>query len=115
MKRPSSRTSRKAASSLGISGPYSALTSTSGIVCTIVHFSPRSPFVDQIRDDDDDDRDDAVLDVVEAVVEALVAGAEPVADPGNRECPDRRADEREDGLRRQRHLEDTGRDGDEGG
>src|SRR5438477_9764511 len=98
MKFPSSRTSRKAASSLGISGPYSALTSTSGIVCTRLHFSPSSPPIDQIGHKQDDAEHDGVLDETEGVVGAVVRGAERVAGSGEGERPDRRADEREERI-----------------
>src|SRR5438045_347972 len=113
MKFPSSRTSRKAASSLGISGPYSALTSTSGIVCTALHFSPTSPSVDQIHRPEHDAGDDGVLDVAEVVIEAVVVRTEAVAGAREREGPDRGADCRVDRVRDKLHLEDTGRDGDE--
>src|SRR5580765_1204927 len=113
MKRPSSRTSRKAASSWGISGPYSALTSTSGIVCIRPHFSLRPPPVHQIHGEDDDTGHDRVLDEAEAMVDPVVARAGGVADPREREGPDGPADRDENGKRHERHLEDPGRDGDE--
>src|SRR5581483_9749100 len=114
MNPPSSRTPRKAASSLGMSGPYSALTSTSGIVCIRLHLSCGSPSVHEIRREQENACDDRVLDVVEAVVEAVVARAEPVAGTGEGERPDRRSDQREDGVRGEAHLEDPRRDRDEG-
>src|ERR1700751_3621665 len=109
-----SRTWRNAARSRGISGPYSALTSTSGIVCTRRHFSRSQPPVDQIRQRDQDARNDRVLDVVEAVVEAAIALAVPVARAGEGERPDRRAHEGQHRVDPERHLEDSGRDRDEG-
>src|SRR5436853_1234503 len=110
---PVSSTSLKAASSLGMSGPYSALTSTSGIAMRS-HFSLPYPPVDEIRRRQNDDRGDRVLDVAEVVIEAVVVRAEAVAGSGERERPDRGADEREERVRRERHLEDAGRDRDEG-
>src|SRR5437879_8542605 len=91
MKRSLSRTSRNAASSRGISGSYSARTSTSGIVCTRGHFSRSHPPVTQIRQHGQDACHDDVFGVVEAVIEAAVALAEPVAGAGEGKGPDRRA------------------------
>src|ERR1700757_3067408 len=93
MNRSLSSTSRNAASSRGISGSYSARTSTRGIVCTRGHFSHSDPTVDQIRQRDDDAQGDCVLDVAEVVLEAVVARAEAVADADEGERPDRRPDQ----------------------
>src|SRR5271154_6317103 len=112
MKVPSARTSRKAASSLGISGSYSARTSTSGIAMRC-NFSLRFPSVGEIRREEDDAGHDRVLRVLEVVVEVVVARPEAVADPDERERPHSRADEREREERGKRHLEDSRRDGDE--
>src|SRR5436305_14249076 len=113
MKPPSSRTPRNAASSLGISGPYSALTSTSGIVCIRLNSSFRPPPIDQIRRRDEDPRHDGVLDVAEVVVGAVIRRAEPIAGSGEGERPDRRADERAEEGDPERHFEDARRDRDE--
>src|SRR5579862_345174 len=109
---PPSRTSRKRASSSGISGSYWEWTSTSGIV-TASHFSGAEPPVDQIRRENENACHDGVLGVLEAVVEALEARTQAVTDTGDGERPDRGPDRRVDRVRRQRHLEDAGRDRDE--
>src|SRR5438552_3743548 len=109
---PFSSTPRKAASSLGISGSYSARTSTSGIAMRR-HFSLRPPPIDEIRREEDDPGHHGVLDVTEVVVKARVARSEPVADSDEREGPDRRPDRRESRELRKWHLEDPRRDGDE--
>src|SRR6185437_240727 len=104
MKPLPSSTSRNAASSRGISGSYSARTSTSGIVCTRDN-SSHSPFpVDQIRQRHDDAYPDRVLDVAEVVLEALVARAEGIADADEGERPERGADECQAQERSQGHL-----------
>src|SRR5215813_4903075 len=114
MKPLPSRTSWNAASSRGISGSYSARTSTRGIVCTRRH-SSRSPSpIDQIRQHHGDGSHDRVLDVAEVVLEALVARAEAVADAHEGERPDGRPDESEAEEQRERHLEDPGGNRDEG-
>src|SRR5207248_8703574 len=113
MKRSLSSTSRKAASSRGISGSYSARTSTRGIVCTRDHSSRSPPPVHQIRQCENDACRDRVLDVAEVVLEALVARAEGVADADEGERPQSRADERQAQEERERHLEDPRRDRDE--
>src|SRR5215471_13966776 len=114
MKPLPSSTSRKAASSRGISGSYSARTSTSGIVCTRAHSSGRQPAVDQIRQAQYDERHDRVLDVVEPVVEAAIALAEPVSGACEGKAPHGGAGEREQRVRQERHFEDPGGDRDEG-
>src|SRR5262245_6338579 len=114
MKRSLSSTSRKAASSRGISGSYSALTSTRGIVCTRANSSGRYPPIDQIRQPGHDQHHDRVLDVVEAVVEAAVAPTEPVTRAGEGKGPHGGTGERQQRVRQERHLEDAGRDRDEG-
>src|SRR5579862_5260864 len=113
MKRPSSRTSRNAASSLWISGPYSALTSTSGIVCMLRHLSCGPPPVHEIRREEQYACNDRIFHVMERVVEPLVAGAEPVARADEGERPERRSDESQAEERSQWHLEDAGRNRDE--
>src|SRR6266702_3664675 len=105
MKRCPSSTSRKAASSRGISGSYSARTSTRGIVCTRGHSSRSPPPVHQIRQCENDACRDRVLDVAEVVLEALVARAEGVADADEGERPQGGPDESEKQERRRRHLE----------
>src|SRR5258708_2400966 len=98
------RTSLKRASSSGISGAYCALTSTRGMVCTAsLHFSCLQPAEYQIRGEEQHPCNDGVLRVFEAMVEALVARAEAVTDAGDRECPDRRADQRQERVRGERH------------
>src|SRR3954451_6662463 len=109
-----SRTSRNAASSRGISGSYSARTSTRGIVCTRGHFSLSHPPIDQIRQQGDDAYDDRVLDIAEAVIKAAIARTEPVAGACKGEGPHGGTCEREQRVRKQPHLEDPGRDRDEG-
>src|SRR5207302_11077501 len=104
MKRSLSSTSRNAASSRGISGSYSARTSTRGIACTRGHSSRSPPPVHQIRQRENDACRDRVLDVAEAVVEAAIARAEAVAGTGEGERPYRRAHERQQCVRRERHL-----------
>src|SRR6478735_12525690 len=114
MKPLPSSTSRNAASSRGISGAYSARTSTRGIVCTRGHFSRSHPPVHQIRQQSDDAYDDCVLDVAEAVVKTAIARAEPVAGACKGEGPHGGTCEREQRVRQQPHLEDPGGDRDEG-
>src|SRR5215831_7933727 len=113
MKPLPSRTSWKAASSRGISGSYSARTSTRGIVCTRGNFSRSHPSIHQIRQRGDDACDDRVLDVAEAVVGAAIARAEAVAGAGEGEGPHGGAGKREQRVRQQPHLEDPCRDRDE--
>src|SRR4029079_15232958 len=114
MKPLPSRTSRTAASSRGISGSYSARTSTRGIVCTRGHFSHSDPAVHERRQRGDDPYDDRVLDVAEVVLEALVARPEGIADADEGERPERRPDQRQAEEARERHLEDPRRNRDEG-
>src|SRR6476469_4527363 len=101
MKPPSSRTPRKAASSLGMSGPYSALTSTSGIFCIRLNFSLRPPAVDQIRGQEHDRSRDGVLEEAESVIGAVVRGSEPITGAGEADRPHRGTDEREERVRPQ--------------
>src|SRR6266849_2166766 len=110
---PPSRISRKRASSSGISGANCALTSTSGI-CTATPSSGPRPPIEKIRRDQQNACNDPVLGVLEAVVEALVAPAQPVAGSCDRERPDRRPDDREQAVGRERQPEDACRDRDEG-
>src|SRR4051794_33571202 len=109
---PVSSTSLKAASSWGINGPYSALTSTSGIAMR-PNFSPSAPPVDQNRRVEHDEGRHGDLDVAELVVEAVIVRPEAVPGSSEREGPDRRADRRVDRVRDELHLEDAGRDRDE--
>src|SRR5215467_4952026 len=113
MKPLPSRTSRNAASSRGISGSYSARTSTRGIVCTRGNSSRSPPPVDEIRQREHDACCDRELDVAEVVLEALVARAEGIADADERERPHGGADERQAEELQERHLEDPGRNRDE--
>src|SRR5437660_176651 len=106
---PLPSTSRKRASSSGIRGANCPLTSTSGI-CMATHSSGLDPPVEEIRREEQNACNDDVLGVLEAVVEALVAPAEPVPGAGDAEGPDRRAHDREEAVRRERHLEDAGGD-----
>src|SRR5215472_13892065 len=105
MKPLPSRTSWKAASSRGISGSYSARTSTRGIVCTRGNFSHSKPTVDQIRDAGDDREHDRVLGVAEVVLEALVARTQAVADAHEGERPDGGPDQSQAEEQCERHLE----------
>src|SRR6266550_3202074 len=100
MNSPLSRTSRKRASSCGFSGTYWEWTSTSGIF-TASHFSGVHESIDEIRHQDENACKDRVFDVVEVVVETLVARAQSVARAGDRECPDRRAEQRQHRVRRE--------------
>src|SRR5215470_3433838 len=113
MKSLPSSTSRKAASSRGISGSYSARTLTRGIVCTRRHFSRSHPPVDQIRQPGDYGQDDRVLDVAEVVLETLVARAEAVADADEGERPQSRTHQCQAEELQERHLEQSGRNRDE--
>src|ERR1700675_2411298 len=113
MNSPVSRTSRKRASSCGLSGAYWEWTSTSGIV-TASHFSGVHESIDEIRRQHENACNDRVFGVAKVVVETLVARAQYVAGTGDRKCPDRGADQGQHGVRRESHLEDAGRDGDEG-
>src|SRR4029453_11591269 len=61
---------------------------------------------------DDGDRDD-VVGVAERVVEVLPVRSCDVACAGEGEAPDRRAQERENGVANERHFEDTRGDGHE--
>src|SRR5260370_16991904 len=85
---PPSSTSRKRASSSGISGPYWERTSTSGIV-TAPHCSGPPQSIDEIRREHENACNDRVLCVLEAVVEALVARTEPIPHTRDREPPNR--------------------------
>src|SRR5437899_9085588 len=114
MKPLPSRTSWNAASSRGISGSYSARTSTRGIVCTRGHFSRSHPSVHQIRQRGDDPHHDRVLEVAEVVLEALVARAEGIADADEGERPQGRAHQGQAEELRERHLEQPRRNCDEG-
>src|SRR5882762_8439455 len=109
---PPSSTSRKRASSSGISGSYWEWTSTSGIV-TAPHCSGLPQSIGEIRREHENACNDRVLRVLETVVEALVARAEPVACAGDRKGPDRRANQRVERVRSKRHLEDARGDRDE--
>src|SRR5438105_1652653 len=109
---PFSSTPRKAAASWGISGSYSARTSTSGIAMR-PNFSLRSPPIRQIRRSEHDEGRDGELDVAEVVIEAVVVRPEAVARAGERERPNGGANRRVDRVRSELHLEDAGRDGDE--
>src|SRR5215471_17254864 len=110
MHAPDSTTSRNRASSSGSSGAYCAWTSTSGIVCTASQLTDLEAAINGIRRERDDACDRRVLEVLEVVVEALVARPEPVPRAGDCERPDRRADQRQHEVRRERDLEDAGRD-----
>src|SRR5579884_4013371 len=89
MNRPDSMVRAKASFSSSASGAYCARTSTCGIGMARAH-RRRPPAADgQVRDEQHDQHDDRDLDVGEVVVELRVAGAEPPADPGEHEAPDR--------------------------
>src|SRR6266511_904927 len=79
----------------GRSGSYCAFTSTSGIGGTIGK-SRASAAKDQIHRESDDSGQDRVIHKAEVVVEGLVALAQPPADAGKCEAPERRADQRQD-------------------
>src|SRR5690242_21294790 len=113
MKPLPSSTSRNAASSRGISGSYSARTSTRGIVCTRGHFSHSDPAIHEIRQRRENPYDDRVLDVAEIVLEALVARSQGIADADEGERPERRPDQGQAEEDSEWHLEDPGRDRDE--
>src|SRR6478609_3362016 len=107
---PDSSTSEKARSSFGISGAYCALTSTSGISGTLGECRGASVTQDQVARENEDSCNHEVLDVAEAVMEALVARAERPPDGGEREAPQRRADQRQHRVPPERDPEDAGRD-----
>src|SRR6478752_1082429 len=109
---PLARISRNRASRSGWRGAYCALTSTSGI-CTAPHFSGVEPAEDEIRRQRENACKNCIFEIFEIVVEALVARAEAVAESADHEGPDRRADEREEQVGTERHLEDPGRNRDE--
>src|SRR5437763_2198979 len=90
-----SRISRKRASSSGIRGAYSALMSTSGIVCTASHSSCTYPAVQEIRRQRDNTCTDRVVGVAEVVMRVRVSGAERPAGGGEPEAEDGAPDERE--------------------
>src|SRR6478609_1128020 len=104
MKPLPSSTSRNAASSRGISGSYSARTSTRGIVCTRGHFSCRDLPVDQKSQQEQEACDDDVFEVVEALIEPAIAAAEAVAAARKGERPHGGADQRQQRVRRKPHL-----------
>src|SRR5262245_48653917 len=112
MKPLPSRTSWKAASSRGISGSYSARTSTRGIVCTRRHFSRSHPSVHEIRHHSYDAHHDCVLDVAEVVLEVVVARTEGITDADEREGPHGRAHEGQNHELGERHLEQPSRNRD---
>src|SRR5581483_948305 len=93
-------------------GAYCALTSTSGIGTPSK--SREAPAQDEDRSAQDDPGEHDVLGVAEAAVEAPVAGADPPADAGEREAPDRGAGHRQRRVGEERGLEHAGGDGDEG-
>src|SRR4051794_23750514 len=106
---PPSTTSLNAASTSARTEANWLLTSTRGIFCTSSHSS--GP--EKIRRQQKNTCNDGVFDVPEVVVEALVARPEPIACTGDREGPDRGAQQRQKGVRHERHPEDAGRDRDE--
>src|SRR5262245_38314830 len=114
MKAPDSSTLRKAASSSGISGAYCALTSTSGTLGMAV--KSRGPYApnDQVSGEQDDDPDDREVHVAEVAVRVRVARPQRPADPREAEAEHRAAHRGEGDEEPERHLEDPGRDGDEG-
>src|SRR5207245_4989864 len=96
----------------GISGAYCALTSTSGIFGT--PSNGRGAASQHDADNRDDyQAEDRVLRIPEAVVEAVVALPDTPTDAGQGEAPDRRAHERQHGVRPERCAEDAGGNGDE--
>src|SRR6266571_4123887 len=109
---PPSSSSRKSFSSSAFRGAYWEWTSTSGIV-TAIYCSGLAYAKDEIRSERENACQHDVFGVAEVVVEALVARAEPVARTRNGKRPDRRAEQRQRGVRREAHPEDAGRDGDE--
>ena len=99
---------RSAAFSSGIRGAYCALTSTSGIIGTAVSLrgpvgaAPATPRGRTTA------TTTAIVDKAEILVDALVAAfrhAQPI--PAKREAPDRRADERQQGVPAERRANDA--------
>src|SRR5580765_4763978 len=110
MNAPDSRISSKARFSSGTSGAYCALTSTSGIRGTSLKSIAASAAQNQIGDQDQNSCNDGDFHEAELVVEALVARAERPADGREPEAPDRRADQRQHDVARERDAEDAGGD-----
>src|SRR3954470_9477804 len=103
---PDSSISANASFNCGMSGAYCALTSTSGIRGTpLQSIGPSSP-QDQVGDSDENSCNDRNFDVPELVVETVVARAERPADAGQREAPNRGADQRQDDVAAERNAED---------
>src|SRR5919108_2616999 len=112
MNSPDSRTASNLRRSSSISGAYCALTSTSGIGTAIKR--TRAPATDQEIGHSEHDRSrDRVVDVVEVLVERLPARPEGVANAGEGDAPERRADEREDRVADELRAKDPGGDRDE--
>src|SRR5947208_1061500 len=112
MKAPDSSTSSSLARISARNGVYCALTSISGIATrSQCSGSPaaQSPPTDR-RDDCQHDR---YVEVAKRFVDRLPAASDPVADPDQAERPERRADQRQDGVPDERRLEHTRRDRDE--
>src|SRR4051812_16010651 len=78
-----------------------------------MHRSRAATTQEPIRDKRHNSCDDRDLDVAEVVVERLVAAAKGPADPGENHTPERVAEQGEDVVPPERHLEDPGRDRDE--
>src|SRR3954469_6600693 len=98
---PLSSTSANLASSSERTEANWALTSTSGICCTVPHFSD----VEEIRREYENACNDQIFDVLEVVMEAGVTRPQSVARAGERERPDRRPDQGQERVRRERHPE----------
>src|SRR5437588_8453695 len=112
MKTPASSTSARRAFTSGRSGAYCALTSTSGIGRTASE-SSRAPAQHKPWRGSDDGERDRVVDEPEVAVEALPAPADRPPDAGEREAPERGAQQRQDRVARDPHPEDPGGDRDE--
>src|SRR5256714_6567776 len=107
MKTPASSTSARRSFRSGRSGAYCALTSTSGIGRTASE-SSRAPAEQEPGYGRDDGERNRVVDEPEVPVEALPALADGPADAGEREAPDRGADQGENRVPPESHPEDAG-------
>src|SRR5262245_61805070 len=111
MNLPDSSTSPRRSFNSGISGAYCALTSTSGIIGTGT--SPEEVAEQEPGREQTDRDDDSVIDPTEILVYPPVTGSDTPPDACPGKAPDRRADEREDGVPPERRAEHPGGNRDE--
>src|SRR5260221_10997884 len=106
MKRPDSSTSPRRSFNSGISGAYCALTSTSGVVGTGPQ-PGRASAEEQPRRGHHDHGDHSVVNPTEFFVYPPVTGSDTPAGAREGEAPDRRSDQGQARVTRQRRGEAT--------